>query len=374
MRLRLAGALLIVAGIAGCGTANQLTPSNPVTPAATRHVYNGTASVGDFLNITIDTGALTMTYANLSNGQTGTVPYTVNADGSYTLNDPTGNLTAAYEVPGYALLIEATKAGADKNTPALITAVESGPISMSTFANQSYNYMQFRTAAGGLEVGSVTLSASSGQNSSYWPYGNLNSSENNPFHGSTLDFSQVVEDSSGTFMKSPDGEPGVYDYVFGTANGFFIVDTPNGSILGLPKASTKDFDPGTAGTYNAIFYQKTGASTGAGNVETGSPSLGKATIAVSATGAVTVTDPQGNVVTQATLTPIADASYLYGSAGQLTDPCNGMFTFRVKTATSQQDVFVTFVKNAVVFSTFSASLPWSPGNGTYDYQYGVGLK
>jgi hypothetical protein len=176
MRLRLAGALLIVAGIAGCSTANQLTTSNPVTPAAaTKHVYNGTASVGDFLNITIDTGALTMTYTNLSNGQTGTVPYTVNADGSYTLNDPTGNLTAAYEVPGYALLIEATKAGEDKNTPALITAVESGPISMSTFANQSYNYMQFRTAADGLEVGSVTLSESSSQNSSYWPYGNLNS-------------------------------------------------------------------------------------------------------------------------------------------------------------------------------------------------------
>jgi hypothetical protein len=125
-------------------------------------------------------------------------------------------------------------------------------------------------------------------------------------------------------MKSPDGEPGVYDYVFGTANGFFIVDTPSGSILGLPKASTKDFDPVTAGIYNAIYYEKTGASTGAGNVQTGSPSLGKATIVVSATGAVTVTDPQGNVVTQATLTPIADASYLYGSGGQLTDPCNGM--------------------------------------------------
>jgi hypothetical protein len=80
------------------------------------------------------------------------------------------------------------------------------------------------------------------------------------------------------------------------------------------------------------------------------------------------------VVAQATLTPVADAGYLYGSAGELADPCNGMFTFRVTTANSQQDVFVTFVKNAVVFSTFSAALPWNAGNGTYDYQYGVGLK
>ena len=374
MRYRPYWVLLILAGIFGCAGSNSSITSHPAAPASTKHIYNGTASVGDFLNITIDTSALTMSYTNVSNGQSGTVSYTVSADGSYALNDPTGNLIAAYEVPGYALLIEATKAGPDKNTPALITAVESGPISMSTFANHSYNYMQFRTAAGGLEVGSVALSSTSGQNSSYWPYGNLNPMQNSPFNSGTLDFSQVVEDTSGTFMKSSAGSPGETDYIFGTASGFFIVDSSNGSILGLPKASTKEFDPTTAGTYNAIFYQKTGARTGVGNVETGTPALGKATITVSTTGAVTVTDPQGKIVTQATLTPVADASYLYGSAGELADPCNGMFTFRVKTAISQQDVFVTFVKNAVVFSTFSAALPWNAVNSTYDYQYGVGLK
>lgn len=378
MRLRLFCALLGLAGIAGCGGTNQLTSNpvtpSPVTPAVTKHLYNGTASVGDFLNITLDSSAHTMTYSNLTNGQSGTIPYTVNADGSYTLNDPTGNLTAAYEVPGYALLIEATMAGPGKNTPALITAVESGPISLTTFASHSYNYMQFRTASGGLEVGSVTVGATSGQNSSYWPYGNLNPMQSSPFNNGTLDFSQSVEDASGTFIKTAAGGPGETDYIFGTANGFFLVDSSNGSILGLAKAATKDFDPTTAGTYNSIYYQKTGARTGVGNVETGTPSLGKATIVVSASGAITVTDPQGHVVTQATLTPIADAKYLYGSAGELTDPCNGMFTFRVTTATSQQDVFVTFVKNAVVFSSFSSSLPWTPSNSTYDYLYGVGLK
>jgi hypothetical protein len=174
-------------------------------------------------------------------------------------------------------------------------------------------------------------------------------------------------------MSMPDGGSG-NDYIFGTAGGFFIVDTPNGSILGLKKAATKDFDPKVAGTYSAIFYQKTGASTGQGNVETGTPSLGQATITVTETGGVTVTDGQGNVVTQATLIPVADASYLYGSAGELADPCNGLFTFRVTNSTSQQDVFVTFVQNAVVFSSFSANLPWAPGNSTYNYLYGVGLK
>jgi hypothetical protein len=47
------------------------------------------------------------------------------------------------------------------------------------------------------------------------------------------------------------------------------VDTQNGAILGLKKAASAAFDPSFAATYNAIYYQKTGASTGAGNVETG---------------------------------------------------------------------------------------------------------
>src|SRR6201999_4651596 len=102
----------------------------------------------------------------------GTVPYVVNADGTYSLNDPKGNLVAAYEVPGYALIIEAAKTGPSLNTLALITAVESGQISLSTFEGHAYNYMQFRTAAGGLEVGSVSINSSAiGSNSSYWPYG-----------------------------------------------------------------------------------------------------------------------------------------------------------------------------------------------------------
>ena len=374
MRLRVLCCLLLLAALSGCSL-NQLTPTPTPTPTVTKHVYQGTASVGDFLNITIETGAKTISYTNLSNGDSGTVPYTVNANGSYALEDPNGNLTAAYEVPGYALVIEAAKAGPDHNTPALITAVESGPISLSTFANHSYNYMQFRTSSGGLEVGSVSIGATSGQNTSYWPYGALNPGAGSPFNSGTLNFSGLQEASSGTYMSGPDGGGGSgNDYIFGTSGGFFIVDTQNGSILGLEKAAAKDFDPTVAGTYSAIFYQKTGASTGQGNVETGNPSLGQATITVTALGGVTVTDGQGKVVTQANLIPVADASYLFGSAGELADPCNGLFTFRVTTASSQQDVFVTFVKNAVVFSSFSANLPWTPGNSTYNYLYGVGLK
>jgi hypothetical protein len=363
-------ALLILAGFSGCGGMHDVSYPNP---SVSKYTYNGTASVGDFLTITNDKTALTISYSNLSNGDSGTIPYTVNANGSYTLNDPSGNLISAYEVPGYALVIQATKAGPNKNTPALITAVESGPISLSTFANNSYNYMQFRTAAGGLEVGSVTIGATTGTNTSYWPYGNLNGMQNNPFNTGVLQFGQMVEAASGTYISGPDGGGG-NDYVFGTAGGFFMVDMENGSLIGLKKAATAAFDPTVAGTYSSIYYQKVNASTGVGNVEIGTPSLGQATIVITATGDTTVTNAQGSIMAHGTLVPVSSANYLYGSPGQLSDPCNGLFTFRVTAANSQEDVFVTFVNNALVFSDFSASLPWNAGNGTYNYQYGVGLK
>ena len=128
---------------------------------------------------------------------------------------------------------------------------------------------------------------------------------------------QAQSDSSGTFLKIPDqGQSGVFDYVFGTANGIFAVDTQNGAILGLKKAASKDFDPSVAGTYKAIYYQKTGASTGVGNVETGTASLANSTLVVTSGGQVTMIDELGNQIMQATLTPVADVAYLYGSAGE----------------------------------------------------------
>jgi hypothetical protein len=357
---------LVLLTLIGCSTT---TTTAPAAPAVTRS-YNGTASVGDFLTITLNPTAQTISYTDISNGETGVVPYTVNSDGTYTLNDPEGNLIAAYEVPNHALLIQAAKTGPTEDAPALITAVESGQISAATFEGNAYNYMQFRTTAGGVSVGSVSISTQGVANtSSYWPYGALNQS--GTFNASTFNVAQAQEDASGTFLKMSDN--GGSDYVFGTANGIFAVDAPSGAILGLLKAASKNFDPSFAGTYKAIYYQKTGASTGAGNVETGTPSLDNGVLTVASSGQVTIKDTQGNTIVQATLTPVADASYLYGSNGELQDPCWGVFTFRVTTASSQQDVFVTFMGNALLFSSFQANLPWSAG-GTYNYFYGVGLK
>lgn len=373
MRSRFLCLLSSLIFLAGC-TGTTSTTSAP-TPSV--RTYNGTASVGDFMTITIDSAAHTLSFVNLTNSTSGVIPYTTTGNGVYTLSDPTGNLIAAYEVPGYALLIDAQKAGPNQDTPALVTAVESGTISLSTFTNKSYNYIQFRTASGGLEVGSVAFTASSGHNSSYWPYGALNQGSSSPFNTGTIDLSGATQSSSGTYLAlhNTDSVPAETDYVFGTSGGFFMVDSTNGAIIGLQKSSSAAFSSSFAGSYTGMFYRKTGASTGQGNVESGTPSLSQAAITVDASGGIVIKDAANNTLGSGALIPVSSASYLYdGTSSKLADPCNGLFTVRIVTANSQQDLFATFIGNAVVFASFEAATPWNSSNGTYNYFYGVGLR
>jgi len=354
--------------LVGCESTSKLgsTGTNPVRS------YNATASVGDFLTISIDSSALTITYKNYTNGETGTVPYTVNADGTYTITDPNGNLLSAYEVPGTALVVEAANAGPNKDTKALITAIETAPASISMFAGRNFNYVQFRTSTGGLEIGTVTVDASGNiTHGGYWPFGIL--SPGSSFNSGSFPASSVTEDASGDFFTINESG-GAADYVFGTQSGFFAVDTGSGTILSEPKAATKNFASATAGTYKALFYKKTNAQMGQNNVESGTASEDNGTVTVGSNGAVTVADSQGNTIATGTLAAIADTPYIYdGTSNTLSDPLYGMFTFRTSTANSQQDVFVTFQGNAVIFASFQTGLPLAQ-NGVYSYFYGVGLK
>jgi hypothetical protein len=121
MRTRTPFALLTLFLLASC---SSIPHSTMVSPSS--RVYHGTASVGDFMTITIDSTAQTIAYTDVSNSTSGVVPYTVKSNGTYTLDDSTGNLGAAYEMPNYAMVIQAAKTGPNANTPALVTAVESG--------------------------------------------------------------------------------------------------------------------------------------------------------------------------------------------------------------------------------------------------------
>ncbi|HTW31216.1 MAG TPA: hypothetical protein VMD76_06030 [Candidatus Sulfotelmatobacter sp.] len=354
--------------MSGCGT----TPSSVTTSteAAVRS-YNGTASVGDFLTISIDSSALTITYKNYSNGESGTVPYTVNANGTYAIADPKGNLQAGYEVPGFVMMIETAKSGANEDTPALVTAIESVPASINTFAGEGFNYVQFRTANGGTEIGTITIDGEG--NITHDGYSPFQVFSGDAFSGGSIAATGVQEDASGDFFTIADSG-GSNDYAFGTANGFFVVDTGSGTILSLPKAAAKSFDARVAGSYTAIYYEKADAQVGPGNTETGTATEGVGSITVSAGGVVTISDSGGNTLATGTLAAVADTSYLYdGNSSELLDPLYGMFTFRTATVNSQQDVFVSFEGNAMIFSSFETALPIA-GYAPYTYFYGVGLK
>lgn len=366
--MRIARLLLVTFACLLVGCSSTPKPNVPAQSAV--RSYNGTASVGDFLTISIDSSAQTITYKNYTNGETGAVPYTINDDGTYSTTDPNGNLLSAYEVPGFVLMLEAANAGPNRNAQALITAIENAPASISTFAGQNFNYLQFRTAAGGMEVGTISIdSRGNAQHDGYWPFGVFSQ---NLFNRSSFSATSVVEDASGDFftINEASGE----DYAFGTQNGFFVVDTGSGTILSLPKAASKSFDPTYAGSYTAIYYEKTNARTGQGNVETGTPSEGKATITIGANGLMTIADSQNNVLASGRLAAVADTAYLYdGTTSKLSDPMYGMFTLRMTTGGVQQDLFVSFQSDAVIFSSFQTALPIQ-GYAPYAYYYGVGLK
>jgi hypothetical protein len=367
-RLALAS-LFLLAVLTGCGTSTAPTSTNAIRN------YNGTASVGDFLTITINSTTGTIDYTNHTNGDTGTVPYTVNSDGTYTVADPQGNLQEAFEVPGFVLVVESAKSGPSHNTPAIITAIESVPTSITDLAGQNFNYMQWRTAAGGLEIGNVSI-ASSGDitHDSFHPAGVL-SQPVDYFGGGSFPASSISEDASGDFFTIHETQ-GSDDVVFGTQDGLWAVDGGNGAILGLPKTATKAFDPTTVGTYTAIYYEKANAQTGQNDVETGTASQGKARLTVGADGSVSLVDSQSNTLASGTLVAVADSSYIYdGTVNTLSDPCNGMFTARVTAGNGdRQDFFVSFQGKAAVFGSFQTAVPVPQQTPTYTYFCGVGLK
>jgi hypothetical protein len=224
---------------AGCGSSST-TASSPVSAMRSS---NGTASVGDFLTIQIDSTAHTIAYTNHSNGVAGTVPYTVNTNGSYTITDPAGNLVAAYEVPGYVMLVESNKSGSNMTTPALITAIQTKPVTISSFAGQKFNYLQFRTAGGGLEAGYVSINAQGSiTHDGYSPVSVLGQQGQSAFNGGTFAASSIVEDPSGTFFSVNETD-GSSDHVFGTQNGFFTVDSGNGTNSDFLKPLPKLLNP-----------------------------------------------------------------------------------------------------------------------------------
>src|SRR3981081_3621129 len=139
MKIRTVCLLVSAIFALGCG---NISPHIPNSKAA--RSYSGTASVGDFLSITLDPAVHTFSYTNLSNGDVGNnIPYIVNPDGTYTLQDPQGNLVAAYEVPSFVCCCRQLKPGQPTTRPlslprsprAAIFRLRAGQTRASTICN-----------------------------------------------------------------------------------------------------------------------------------------------------------------------------------------------------------------------------------------------
>jgi hypothetical protein len=370
--LRLVASLTLCAGlsltsamVAGC--ANPLHKKHDdAAVAVTQHDYKGTASVGDFITIHLDTAAQTISYTNITNGLSGSGTFTVNLDGSYAITESSGCFTEAFEIPGYALVLKGLKTGPTQDTVSLVTSIDSQVNTVAGVSNQSYNYMQFRTNSGGLEVGHVGMGAAAQvTHAGYWPYGAHSSTPSDAFMpASTFPGSPVEDAATGALKLTITDTNGTSDnYIFATTSGLLAVDTGNGSLICLKEAAASTFQTADAGTYRAFSYGKLGASTGMGNVE--SPAAGtvdKVTITVGSDGSLLIRDGANATLASGTLQPFAGSALETG----IGFACPGLFHATI----GAQEVFVTFTGDAMLFSSFT----FNSGSGTYDYFYGVGLK
>ncbi|MBI4231700.1 hypothetical protein HY605_00590 [Candidatus Peregrinibacteria bacterium] len=372
----------------GCtGGGSSTTSSSSSSPSPTVREYTGTASVGDFITISINATAKTISYTNVTNGESGTVSYTIDADGGYIIDDPDGNLITAFEVPGFALVLDMYNTGAGADTPALVTAFITADISKDDLKDNDYNFLQFRTNGGGMELGYVDIEADGSMDSqNYWPFGDFDSDPlTDAFFPVETDWDvdDWVDDPDGKFVSIYDPIEDETSYMFATESGLLAIDTANGSIIAFEKQPTKDFNPDWAGTYKTILYDKT--------VDFGDdenliiPTIDKGDIVIDATGKLTV--PDGS---EFNLVPLEDydgdldlSPDFYDPIpvnGKLIDPCHGIFVVRNvdvdPSGTQTENVFVVFINGAMLFASFGTfdDFPEDGTEDTYMYTQGVGLK
>jgi hypothetical protein len=338
---------------------------------ATLRSYQGTAAVGDFINIVIDPEAGTLSYDNVTNGQSGVASFTVAADGSYDIDDPNGNILSAIELPGYALVMDMDHAGPNSDTRSFAFGIQRAPISIDSFGIDAGVVMQFRTNSGGMQVGCVTLDfPTSITMDEYWPFGALND-QGLAYRHEQAPIAGIEEDPSGYFLRAAQPEGG-YSYVFQTPSGIAAIDNPNGNMIIFQQPDSAAFDATWAGEYTSLIYRKDDAGRGGTAPdggpapETGVPSIDKHSVTVGGDGSFVLADSAGAVTVSGSLAPAAEI--LIGP-NMLTGPCNGLFGFSALETGQAREVFVAFIDRAMLIASFRPN-----DDGSYGYFYGAGLR
>jgi hypothetical protein len=363
--------VLALAACAGGGGSSSNTSA--------KHDYNGTASVGDFLTVTIDHDASVIHWANGTNGEAGQAPFTLGTDGALLVSTDTGQVKKAYEIAGYGVVALDPNAGPSHDRPSPVFLWEKTAATKSEFKAMSLNFLQFRNS-GAFEVGcgSIAADGSTLTRSGYLPeqfvFGQPQFSPGQilpirstpPADPSTFNGVVLGDRSDGTIsfqpyksvIPGPDGSPGV---LF-KAGSSWVIDVDNGSVFLLDAPTTKDWQASNAGTYHLMGWKVSGMTSSAA----GTGAFFETTVTLDATGHLTVTDPGGGAPTVVSLVPFADDADVSG-AGKVDLACNGLFT---NGAGNQTDKLVAgFVGQNLFFG--SAKLTAGP---TAEFVYGVALK
>jgi hypothetical protein len=345
------------------------------TPASKSHDYNGTASVGDFLTVTIDRDASVIHWANGTNGESGQAPFTVDTDGALLVAADTGQVKKAYEIAGYGVIALDPNAGPSHDRPSPVFLWEKTAATKADFEAMAMNFIQFRNS-GAFEVGcgSIGADGSTITHSGYLPeqviFGQSQFSPNQtlpirstpPADPNTFDGVQLNDNSDGTIafqayktsIPGKDGNPGV---LF-KAGSSWVIDVDQGSVFLLDAPTTKDWQASNAGTYHLMGWKVTGLS----STVAGTGTFFETTVALDAAGQMTVNDPAGGAAKVVSLVPFADD----GDVAAVGVACNGLFT---NGAGNGNDKLVAgFVGQNLFFG--SAKL----GGTTGDFVYGVALK
>jgi hypothetical protein len=365
---RLSTLLLTLASCAGGGSNTSAS-----------HDYNGTASVGDFLTVTIDRDASVIHWANGTNGETGQAPFTLDTDGALLVSTDTGQVKKAYEIAGYGVVALDPNAGPSHDRPSPVFLWEKTAATKADFQAMAMNFIQFRNS-GAFEVGcgSIAADGSAITHSGYLPeqylYGDLLFSVGvtlpilnaPPADPSTFDGIVLADRSDGTIsfqpyksvLPGPDGSPGV---LF-KAGSSWVIDVDEGSVFLLDAPTTMDWQASNAGTYHLMGWKVSGMTSSAA----GTGAFFETTVTLDAAGQLTVADPGGGAPTVVSLVPFADDTDVFG-AGKVDLACNGLFTNGAGNGTDK--LVAGFFGQNLFFG--SAKLTAGP---TAEFVYGVALR
>jgi hypothetical protein len=341
--------------------------------------YKAAATVGDFLALTVNHDTNEIEYVNVSNGDEGTVGFTVLPDGGLEVTDPNGDLVLCYEMPGVAIACKGAELGTGTGEPALLLGVLDEPLEKADLEGLGgVGFMQFRTREGGIEVGHIVFDAGgNASGSGYFPINEVlpqppacyGKTKYNALDMSTEDFSD--DPTYGCVQRTEDTPNGPQtSRIFGTPGGNFMVDTPNGALFAFRDAASTAFDPADAGTYSALVYNKHVTYDDGTETPAGPASIETALVEIDATGHVTVTQGTETPFVSEALLPFDDSPHQ--GAGAVTQSVPGLFYFM----DGDDYVFVTFFDGALAFATFH---PIHTGDcvddpAEYSYTYGIAVR